>query len=77
MLDEKLTDQVWVTVVATGYGEARPRPVRREEPGGREQSRQGREYVREPGGEPRVRRVRDRPLSAATELDVPEFMPRR
>ena len=25
MVDEKLDDQVWVTVVATGYGDARPR----------------------------------------------------
>jgi cell division protein FtsZ len=30
MLDEKLEDQVWVTVVATGFGEGRPR-ARREE----------------------------------------------
>ncbi|HEY5317065.1 MAG TPA: cell division protein FtsZ, partial [Solirubrobacteraceae bacterium] len=30
MLDEKLEDQVWVTVVATGFGDERPR--RREEP---------------------------------------------
>jgi cell division protein FtsZ len=77
MLDEKLTDQVWVTVVATGYGESRTRPVRTDEPGSREESRERRSVLREPGGEPRVRRVRDRPLSAATELDVPEFMPRR
>jgi cell division protein FtsZ len=77
MLDEKLTDQVWVTVVATGYGEPRPRPVRSEEPGGREEPRKSRTALHEPGGEPRIRRVRDRPLSAASELDVPEFMPRR
>jgi len=74
MLDEKLTDQVWVTVVATGYGESRTRPVERERPG--EEHREGRTQLREPRGEPRVRRVRDRPLSAASELDVPEFMPR-
>src|SRR5207237_4840977 len=37
MLDEKLTDQVWVTVVATGYGERRVRPVQREGPGRREE----------------------------------------
>jgi cell division protein FtsZ len=29
MIDEKLEDEVWITVVATGYGEKRP--VRREE----------------------------------------------
>jgi cell division protein FtsZ len=77
MLDEKLTDEVWVTVVATGYGESRTRPVRTEEPGAREERRDRVTQLREPGGEPRVRRVRDRPLSAASELDVPEFMPRR
>src|SRR5687767_4763515 len=32
MLDEKLEDEVWITVVATGYGERRP-PRREEEPG--------------------------------------------
>ncbi|HVS29506.1 MAG TPA: cell division protein FtsZ [Solirubrobacteraceae bacterium] len=76
MIDEKLTDQVWVTVVATGFGDkpngARPR--RREEP-----------RLREPRGEPRVerrpsaepRRER-RPASTASpsDLDVPEFIPR-
>ncbi|MDQ6779217.1 MAG: cell division protein FtsZ [Actinomycetota bacterium] len=30
MLDEKLEDQVWVTVVATGFGEGRSRPQREE-----------------------------------------------
>jgi cell division protein FtsZ len=75
MVDEKLDDQVWVTVVATGYGE--PRRRRRDEPSfsGRTQREEpiGRAF-REPTGEPRVSRVRDRP---ARELDVPEFMPRR
>ena len=28
MVDEKLDDQVWVTVVATGYGNGRPRRPR-------------------------------------------------
>ena len=28
MVDEKLDDQVWVTVVATGYGRAAPAPPR-------------------------------------------------
>ena len=44
MLDEKLEDEVWITVVATGYGE--PRAPRREQ-----------SAFREPAGEPRVRRV--------------------
>jgi cell division protein FtsZ len=70
MLDEKLDDQVWVTVVATGYGDGRPRRREVERPGIGE-------YVpvnpplREPNGELRVSR---RP---AVELDVPEFIPRR
>ena len=41
MVDEKLDDQVWVTVVATGYGD---RPARRPP-------------LREPAGEPRVKRT--------------------
>jgi cell division protein FtsZ len=73
MLDEKLDDQVWVTVVATGYGEARKprRPLEVEANG------EARPSPPEPRGEPRVSRVRERPLSPSVELDVPEFMPRR
>ncbi len=73
MVDEKLDDQVWVTVVATGFGDPRPRR-RAEEPftarahGEAEQRRP----LREPVGEPRVSRVR-----RSGELDVPEFIPRR
>src|SRR5205823_4880357 len=43
MVDEKLDDQVWVTVVATGYGE-----------GGRRRSVS---RLEEPDGEPRVQRT--------------------
>jgi len=71
MVDEKLDDQVWVTVVATGYGdEGRRRSVER---------------LREPAsGEVRVQRAdaqrRGRPQDgqrrgALDELDVPEFIP--
>jgi cell division protein FtsZ len=60
MLDEKLEDEVWITVVATGYGEKRP-------------PREERSPFREPAGEPRVRRVGTPPVS---ELDVPEYIPR-
>jgi len=74
MLDEKLQDNVWVTVVATGYGDARVRP--------RELGRETRDRnadrgtaLREPSGEPRVSRVRQR--SVSLDLDVPEFIPRR
>jgi cell division protein FtsZ len=68
MVDEKLDDQVWVTVVATRYGTPKPQPRRLEH---------------EPAGEPRVeRRTPPRePVSAyrgiGRDLDVPEFMPRR
>jgi cell division protein FtsZ len=66
MVDEKLDDQIWVTVVATGY----------EEPGRRPR----RTLVEEPAGEPRVeRRTRPperRPRAGVNELDVPEFLPR-
>jgi len=78
MLDEKLDDQVWVTVVATGYGERRRRPPQdAERPGVREAADEGHSELREPGGEPRISRVRERPLRRAAELDVPEFIPRR
>jgi cell division protein FtsZ len=72
MVDEKLDDQVWVTVVATGYGE--------------EGRRKSVSRLNEPAGEPRVRRTgapqapRREPRRgglAVDELDVPEFMPSR
>jgi cell division protein FtsZ len=76
MLDEKLDDQVWVTVVATGYGDARRQIARDLDTGS----------LREPVGEPRVRRTSSGPprpahaqrraTLAVDELDVPEFMPR-
>jgi cell division protein FtsZ len=71
MVDEKLDDQVWVTVVATGYTERKARPER------------GR--FEEPSGEPRITRreraERERPSVRRTglgvsEIDVPEFIPR-
>jgi cell division protein FtsZ len=88
MVDEKLTDQVWVTVVATGYGNGRPRS----QPGDRELVGSAAQ-MREPRGEPRVSRTREgarpdvarrsdrpvraRPARSPMELDVPEFIPRR
>jgi cell division protein FtsZ len=69
MVDEKLDDQVWVTVVATGYGDdGRRRSVAR---------------LREPDGELRVQRAhaprsaRRASHIAGEELDVPEFIPNR
>jgi cell division protein FtsZ len=77
MVDEKLEDQIWVTVVATGFGERR---ARRATPTGEAATR----LLREPRGEPRItrvrepafrERVRERAYSGDT-LDVPEFIPR-
>jgi cell division protein FtsZ len=67
MVDEKLASEVWVTVVATGYTEARVRPARQD--------------FEEPKGEVRIER-RSRSTSTrqtglgVNELDVPEFIPR-
>ena len=71
MVDEKLDDQVWVTVVATGYGDA-PRLAPK------------RTALQEPTGEPRVQRAGSRRPAREEhrgglrvgELDVPEFLPR-
>ncbi|MFI4991978.1 MAG: cell division protein FtsZ [Solirubrobacterales bacterium] len=66
MVDEKLDDQVWVTVVATGYGDE-----------GRRKSVQ---MLNEPAGEPRVQRASpSRPArrNSLDDLDVPEFIPAR
>ena len=75
MVDETLEDQVWVTVVATGYeggsaarrgaARARSRPASRASSGAR-----GRATGTADRGRERPRR------SSVTELDVPEFMPR-
>jgi cell division protein FtsZ len=68
MVDEKLgDDQVWITVVATGFGDRRP-------------VRQERSMFQEPAGEPRVRRAEPEPVRASRgrlgDVDVPEFIPR-
>ncbi|MDQ6817736.1 MAG: cell division protein FtsZ, partial [Actinomycetota bacterium] len=77
MVDEKLDDQVWVTVVATGFTHGKPRRRADAGPGVPEFSREGRSSLREPPGEPRVTRVRQGGSSRAGDLDVPEFIPRR
>ena len=65
MVDEKLDDQVWVTVVATGYGE--------------EGRRKSAARFREPAvGEVRAQRATPSPMrsrSSSDELEVPEFIP--
>jgi len=88
MVDDKLEDQVWVTVVATGFGDS-PYRRRAEDPFaaaatdparplervvGRSGDRS--RTFREPDGEPRVTRARPAPRETP-EFDVPEFIPRR
>ena len=73
MVDDKVDDQVWVTVVATGYGD---RPVHRARP--RDEERGRREGRGIPADtEPHVSRSRER-VTAGTlsDVDVPEFLPR-
>jgi cell division protein FtsZ len=66
MLDENLEDEVWITVVATGYDTGRT--VRREE---------RRDPWSEPVGEPRVSRAQPSPQRrSVADVDVPEFIPR-
>jgi cell division protein FtsZ len=69
MVDEKVDDQVWVTVVATGYGD---RPQYRAAPRG-----DTRESRIPADHEPSVRRGRERSgAGVLSDVDVPEFMPR-
>jgi cell division protein FtsZ len=63
MVDEKIAEECWVTVVATGYGD---RPTR-----GRSTA-----TFREPTGEPRVRRGRES-SDLAGDFEIPEFVPQR
>src|SRR5262249_28931347 len=74
MVDDKLEDQVGVAVAATAVGEGRRRGGEGAPSAGprAEEGRRG-SGMRGPGGEPRVTRTR----RSATELDVPEFIPRR
>jgi cell division protein FtsZ len=70
MVDEKLDDQVWVTVVATGYGAdgARKSVSRMKEPAG--------EFRVQRAGAPRPARPEPRRAGLAVdELEVPEFIP--
>ena len=65
MLDENLEDEVWITVVATGYD--RDRPVRRAERP---------DTWAEPAGEPRISRNEHGRRRSTVDVDVPEFIPR-
>ncbi|WP_349260398.1 cell division protein FtsZ [Baekduia sp.] len=78
MVDEKLEDQVWVTVVATRYGDA---PKRRpsqplEEPAGEPRIERRTPSSREAAAPPRERITASRG-GVVNDLDVPEFLPRR
>jgi len=67
MVDEKLGDEVWITVVATGYGDRAPRRERR--PSAR---------AEDADHEPRVTRApgRGRDTGSLDDLQIPEFVPR-
>jgi cell division protein FtsZ len=71
MVDEKLDDQVWVTVVATGYGdEGRRKSANRfKEPATTGEVRAQRAAPARPSREPR------RGSLGVDELEVPEFLP--
>jgi len=69
MIDEKIVDQVWVTVVATGYGDDRAQRSRREVK--RDLERAERSAERK---EPRVVSARAQ-RGGLGELEVPEFLP--
>jgi len=88
MVDERLDDPVWVTVVATGYGDG-SRRRRLEEPAGeprvlRSRDGNGTRRERERPREHHDRELVERPARPAPrrrslgveELDVPEFIPR-
>ncbi|MEK6229165.1 MAG: cell division protein FtsZ [Actinomycetota bacterium] len=68
MVDEKLGDEVWITVVATGYGD-RAAPRRERRPSAR---------AEDADHEPRVTRAlgRDRDTGSLEALQIPEFVPR-
>jgi cell division protein FtsZ len=68
MVDENVVDQVWVTVVATGYGD---QPLQRSTSSGMGSREPASVAARHADREPRVRRT-----SSLTDLDVPEFVPR-
>ncbi|NLT05212.1 MAG: cell division protein FtsZ [Solirubrobacterales bacterium] len=66
MVDEKLDGEVWITVVATGYGDQAPRRERDQRPG----------IPADVDREPRVTRRERVRATALDDLDVPEFIPR-
>jgi cell division protein FtsZ len=71
MVDEKIEDECWVTVVATGYGDRPTRRTAGRQADGRARGR----YAEEPAGEPSIRRAGEADLPM--EFEVPEFVPGR
>ncbi|MCX6389273.1 MAG: cell division protein FtsZ [Solirubrobacterales bacterium] len=65
MVDDTLGDQVWVTVVATGYANERA---------ARKARRDVAAALGEPSGEPRVERRRSSSRSGGDDIEVPEFL---
>jgi cell division protein FtsZ len=79
MVDEKLEDQVWVTVVATRYGDAprRPREPRIEEPAAAGEPRVERRTPSREAAPAARQRITASRGGVVSDLDVPEFLPRR
>jgi cell division protein FtsZ len=73
MVDEKLDDQVWVTVVATGYGVKSSRPQMRE-PDGEPRIKRTGLSARDARSSREDRQSRRGGLSVS-DMDVPEFIP--
>jgi len=73
MIDEKLNDEVWVTVVATRYADDAPRRAV-----ARERSSRTADEAHLIDGEPRVTRAGRprREMSGLGDIHVPEFLPR-
>jgi cell division protein FtsZ len=84
MVDESLGDDtVWITVVATRYGEDKPRAIDRQMERASERISAARDRGAERDSARASERIRlsdrrERPVRASSnELDVPEFIPRR
>jgi cell division protein FtsZ len=73
MVDPTLSDQVWVTVIATRYGDHRPRHT--QQASGRERSSALIDATRA-DREPKVSRASRGGSMALNDIDVPEFVPR-
>lgn len=75
MVDPSLTDQVWVTVIATRYGDHRQQTVRGAQASGGVR-RSAMIEATKADREPRVSRGEAGGSMALSDMDVPEFVPR-